>query len=630
MAGLAELSRRTALIWLGLALLAALVAVHSTSLGWLPPGPLAADPQIGAGSDWDWHLELAVVADAYAAVGRAPEWDPFAQFGEPLRANPQAAFNHPAYQLGQQRGGFVGGFTWLYGWCVFSLCLGLAALAAVLGVPPLAGMATVLLLLLSGEWISRLTGGHLWILGISTWPAAFAATLAALEPARPERVRWLLAVLAGAALGTCLLMGSHYGAPMGITLVLFLVWATGQSPRLVLGLLGLLWLPVVLPTAPTWGRIPVELGCFAVFLLGLRPRDRLRERVVVCVGVVVGLLVVGGARLAEASWLLAPGGRLSAWSLGARDQAIAPLALEVLSNRGSMETYLALGSPLAWLAAVGGLVLLSRSQPALAALAVGCLAIGWSSGRPLKPWTFVTAVPGTAAMIEHNRFQAVLLFLPALGYLTALNERLQGLGGRARRVALAIAVGGPLALFHGCSPEGFEDRMPPATPLEDARSWAQVRVVANESPGLLSANPMAGRVHPVRGHEAYPLLQHPAPDQGLAWTVGDDGVAGATGAEVKIELDRVRVLGVPGEVIYVAQRHFPGWTCDGAEIVSVPEGPQNSTPAQRAGWLAIKPGPTGDVLCSWRSPVRGRGQALRLLALILLVVGAGRLRPEPA
>lgn len=650
MAGLLDSERaRTALQWLLLVAVAALATWHAHDLGWIPPGPLADEPEMGPGSDWDWQYEILLVSDAYAARGETPEWDPFAQFGDPLQANPQAPFRHPAFSMGQAAGGFVTGLSWLYAWCVFSLFVGLGALAWTLGISPLAGLLTGLLVVASQEWVGRLTGGHLWILGISTWPGALAAAHAALDEGRSRRARWVLAALAGAIVGSCTPMGSHYGAPMGLLLVTFLIWAREQQPRLVLGLLAVLWLPVLVQQAPAGGRVIFELAAFSLFGYGLFARPASRQRWLVLAGVAVGVFLTAAPQGVESAWLLAPDGRLTPWSWTAQNSWIEPLSWEALSNRGSMDGYLPLGSPWWWLAAFVGCALLAPRHPAMAALALGSVAIAWSSGRPLKPSLFLTAIPGTAAMAEHTRFQVVLLLLPALGYvemLRALAERVREGSGVIVATFGSVLV---LAALHGSGPEGFEPREPPVHTLADAAAWGQVEAATNDATHYLSRQPALGRTHPVRGVQGHAVLLHPFGGGPLVWTVEDGRFVPDAALSVDIELNRVHVEGQPGAVAVVAQRDFEGWTCEGADLVGDYEllAPENDYPVwdgydlqqdpsalgerprrSESGtrWLSMQLGEGGTADCVWKTPVRGRAWSVAFAAFAVFLAGLWRRR----
>ena len=630
-------------------LLAAVISWHATDLGWVPGGPLAADPGFGEASDWDWLFELAIVSDAYRLRGESPEWDPFSQFGEPLMANPQASFRHPAYRIGQGLGGHIGGFQSLYGWSVFSLLIGLAALAAVIDLPPLAGMLTAIVLLLSTEWVSRLTGGHLWILGLAMWPAALAAITAAMDPGRSPTARWLLAAAAGGLLGSSVLMGSHYGAPMGVLIMVFLLWARHQPPRVVLGLLALLWLPVFLPSAPPAGRVVFELGCFGLFGFGLWSDARWRTpRFTVLAGLGLGFLAVAAPHAVEAAWLLAPDGRLTTWTLQAQDSWMEPPSWAAFDNPGSMDRYLPVGSPWQWAAAAVGTAFLVRRRPALAALVVGCVAIAWSSGRPLKPWSFLTAIPGSAAMAEHSRFQIILLIVPALGWVEAIRTLVERVRGESA-VLVTVGTGLLMLAVHGWNPAGFEGRTPPPHSLEMAANWGVVEEASNDGGGYLSRRPLQHVTHPVRGHQGHAVLLRPFDGASLGWSIRDGRFVEDPDVVVTGVLNTWTIDAAPRQVVVVAQRDFDGWHCDGADLLLDADlldadadyplwetydleqdrsalSPRAAVGGRGTRWLTLRMGEQGSARCVWRTPVRTKGRAVALSAFLLVLGTAWTLR----
>ncbi len=397
---------------------------------WVPAGPLAEEPGMGQGSDWDRRWQWATSAAVSRERGHFPHWDPFLNFGTPLFSEPESFLTHPAYAAVAPIHGMRAGMNAMYAFNCFLLLLGLAWLGHRLSVPFPLAMVSALFVLSSDEWFTRLGSGHPMVLGICLWPAAAAATLAAMDPLveRWEK-RVLLASVAGIALGIAGLTGAHYPLSYGMLMVVLLTWASVASARLLALVLGVCCLPLLLREGPEWGRYILVLIAWTAVVLAVLRSGRWRDQLATLIGIGLGLLGTAGFFLVSAAERASQLGRLTVKIFHPPSWNTMPLE-HLVQNGGDLESYLSFGHPAVWGLLLAGLALCALRSTALAAVAAIMLALAWSLGLPLRPWELISVVPGMAAADLQMRMQWIVLLIGPLGLATGFAVLADRLAGR--------------------------------------------------------------------------------------------------------------------------------------------------------------------------------------------------------
>jgi hypothetical protein len=438
-------------------------------------------------------------------------------------------------------------------------------------------------------------------------PLTVWAALEASDSAGPTQRR-ILGWLAGACLGSVLLAGGHYTAPIGAMLLVWVALGAGRGGRGPWFLAGLLIVPVLWRDGPTVARIALELGCLAVAAAGLLHPAGRRERAELLAWAGLGLLALGAGKLLGGVGAVLPSDRISLWSWAQTGREAPPLTADWVFHRGALEGYLHLQHPLVWLALLFGALALGRRVHWLGAALVGLAAAAWSSGLPLKPWTFATLLPGTSAMQEQMRLQLPLLVFAPLGLLTLASSAAGRLGARAAPFGASVAAAALLLaslLLPHSSPEG------PRSHAGQVRGTTPARIVGTDSgASMIAVATQRGLVTPSRGVLDLPEL--PAPGGRLAWPAAgepDDSV------EVVASLAGWTVTAAPRSTVILAQRWTRGWRCDlGAKL---------ETPSRRPAWVQVELGDGGRTTCRWRTPGRGLSRLLALLGWIGLALPLG-------
>jgi len=614
----------------------------ATSQEWVPPGPLADDPGMGQGSDWDRRWHWALVGQAADAQGVFPHWDPFMNFGTPLFSEPESFLSHPAYALVAPHAGIRTALHTLYGLHCFLLLLGLAWLGRRLEVPVVLAMATGLCLLCSDEWWSRLGAGHPMILGLCVWPGVIAATLEATDPrpCLPER-RFLFGALAGALLGLAGLVGAHYPVAFGLLLVVLLTWATAAAGRLQAALVALVCLPLVIRGGPEVGRFALDLAGWAIVVVGLARGGRLLQQASALLGTAVGLLATAGFFLVAAAYRAAEMGRNQLKLFNPPQREPRPLS-ELIQGGGELESYLSFPEPALWLLVLLGIVLCARRSPALATASSVMLALGWSLGLPLRPWELVSAVPGMSAADFQMRLQWIVLIVAPLGLAVGLTWVLRECAGP--RAAPVLTLGIALACIGygvpryqlpgepppGLDPASLETRAESTTPTDHGavHGWSHDWAKRGE---VYARSSLQGQIIPIEYGDAeiFRELAIPQVASGaLAWVSRDGHFdAAPVGTEVQATLGTWTVRAPPGTVLALAQRDFVGWECDGGDLqpdlqylqAERDSGLFDREPETGMWWLTVALGSEGEARCRWRTPGRTRGIMLQVLAILTLL-----------
>jgi hypothetical protein len=629
-----------------LVLLAVLAVAHVQRTDWVPAGPTADDPELSPGDDWDARLHAAVLGELSVRRRRVLHWDPYAGFGSPAVANPEGYMLHPSWIAGTAWGNtWFSGLQALYWTALFILFGGSMALARRLDLPALAGLAAPLFLLDSWEWNARLSSGHLFILGAAMWPAAAACAHAGLDEERGRAARLLWGAGAGAFLGAALLGGSHYAMPMGLMIVLLVIWATGGPKGPVLALVVLLVLPMLGRGGPPVGRLVIEIGIVGVLLLGLR--DRPRERFEVAAGTALGMVATVGAMLVIGLNAVSTQGRL-AWANPAStgDLFVRPVLWEAPAR---LERIVSLPDPLSWaLVGLGCLGLLLR-RPAIGLAVIAAAAAAFTQGSPWKPWLFWAGIPGTSALGSVARWSWVLLIFSMLGLpalAAAITDRVAAEHPNKRRFAGAAALATTAAVvvwIHADLPSGSRPRAETPPLSADAGAITKIVIDANHPIALALVE---GTLRARREAFDYGWMLPPEAANGaLVWGLGEGcPVPAAPSVSVQADIESWIIRAPSNHLVVLAQRAVPGWTCTGAEILDgwalleptcrvrvdlLLHGAATRAPDDLAGapppeqqWLTIRTGSTGVARCTWSSPGWRAGLALQGAAL-LCVLGLG-------
>jgi len=636
--------RQLAIVLITVLLAAGAAGWLSNVKGWVPAGPMADDPGMGQGSDWDRRWLWATSAAVSRERGVFPHWDPFLNFGTPLFSEPESFLTHPAYALVAPLRGIHAGMEAVYGFNCFLMLLGLAWLGKRLRVPFPLAMATALFLLCSGEWFNRLGNGHPMVLGICLWPGAAAATLAAMDP---ETSRWekrvLLGSVAGLALGIAGLTGAHYPLAYGMLMVVLLTWAAAAPGQLQAGLVVIFCIPLVIRGGPEWGRYILDLIGWTLVLDAVIRGRRWRHQLATMAGIGLGLLGTAGFFLVSAAERASQLGRLTVKVFDPPNSKLEPLK-NLLENGGELESYLSFSHPAIWIALLVGLGLCALRAPALAATSSIMLALAWSLGLPLRPWELISAVPGMAAADQQMRMQWIVLLMAPLGLAAGLSfvaERFTGPWGN-RAIGTLVAAG---IIYYGAS--AYLELQHPQTAApeevfpEDAgtiKGWAPNWARDGE---VYSRSPLAGMIIPIEYGDPSNFRELAVPEvagDGLAWFSSDGGLR-ATGDSVEVSavLNEWTIKGPPGSVVAVPQRDLPGWSCEGGELKPDLEymrlereaGIFEREPFTGMWFLSVEIGASGEAVCTWRTPGLLKGILQQLLALLILAWLALRLR-QPA
>lgn len=588
-----------AIVWL---------SVWASDIPWIPPGPLAEQPLVGPGSDWDRRLHWGAVGRAAQKQGRIAWWDPFQKYGRPQFSEPENFLLHPAYAVGSRVGGVPGGLRGLLVFGLVALFGGLWALGNRVGVPPPLSIAVGLFLVCSPEWASRLSAGHLMFLGVCLWPGCLAAVLYALESGRSSRATLGWGAFAGCALGLTALTGGHYPLPYGLMAACLTTWAVGASPKLCAALVGLFAIPLLPLPAPAVGRFAVDAGVVAVLAFGVWSSALRGRQGRVLAGLGLGLVGTAATFLVPASRRGADLGRLQ-FGPGRPPGGLAVDMSRFGENFGGLEGVLELPSVGWWFLVALGVGLLARRSIPLAVVAT-CMALAaWTVGRPLQPWEVVASLPGMNATTYFGRLQWILPILAPLGLAAGLAELGERVGGARGRWGLGLVVA--VLLVWALLPRYPLKQAPIALDPEylPAEPGAVLRV-AEHSDALVARAMFDGTVLPNWGSD----LQRIPPDAGDRpwWVVQGDAV------EVTAVLDRWDVRGTPGSVVRLAQRDLTGWRCSGGSLRGdVSPGPPDDL---NWWWLTVEVGDAGHATCLWRPPLLALGAALQGSALLVLLL----------
>jgi len=612
---------------------------------WVPAGPMAEDPGMGQGSDWDRRWQWATSAAVAGERGVFPHWDPFLNFGTPLFSEPESFLTHPAYAVVAPLRGMRAGMEAVYAFNCFMMLLGLAWLGWRLRVPFPLAMATGLFLLGSDEWFTRLGSGHPMVLGICLWPGAAAATLAAMDP---ETSRWekrvLLGAVAGLALGIAGLTGAHYPLAYGMLMVVLLTWACAAPGYLQAALVAIFCIPLVIRGGPEWGRYILDLVGWTLILVAVIRGGRWRHQLATMAGVGLGLLGTAGFFLVSAAERASQLGRLTVKVFDPPGWNTMPLQ-HLLENGGDLESYVSFSHPAIWIALLAGLALCALRAPALAAASAIMLALAWSLGLPLRPWELVSAVPGMAAADLQMRMQWVVLLMAPLGLAAGLSFVAERFTGRWGNWAIGTLVAAGIVYFGASAyqlPAELEAGQEPEEVFPEGvgeiRGWAPGWAASGE---VYSRSPLRGLIIPIEYGDPSNFRELAVPDVAgdeLAWFSSDDEQR-ATGGTVEVSavLNEWTIKGPPGSVVAVPQRDLPGWSCEGGELKPDLEymrrereaGIFEREPFTGMWFLSVEIGDGGEAVCTWRTPGLLKGILEQLLALLVLAWLALRLR-QPA
>jgi hypothetical protein len=612
-----------------LPLLLLLAAVALTALtvsdAWIPPGPFAEEAGYAPGSDWDKRWQKALVGAAAQERGQPPWWDPFSRYGAPLYSEPESFLLHPVYFVASALGGIRAGLQALYGFHLLALFAGLAWLGRKLEVPFPLAMACGLALVVSPEWQQRLASGHLMVLGLTLWPAVFAAALSALDEAATPRTaaRWGLA--AGALMGLMVLAGSHYPLPYALLAWCLVVWAAA-APAWACGLLVVAFAaPIALQYAlPSGFRWLFEAVTVVALVGGIWTGGRFRVQLAAAVGLAVGMLATVGAVLlpslgrasdSRSFVLLTPPHVGDSLSLAELWQG-APSGLD--------RWLPGLSVPLL-IAAALVLVLAALRWRAFATAAAVLLLAGIATGLPLRPWLLLSAVPGVAAAIFQYRLQWALLVLVPVGAAALIVWLLRRFGDERAAWVGATLLGLALVVrFGGVDPWGIgPERLPDQRLPEQAGAASHVQLADGEYGHTISGVLDGG----VRREQYAP---HQPPE--LVWTAGTAIGAVHADGEVLPLPDDVRVEGVlavwtveapPGVRVALPQRDFPRWRCDGGTVdpdpklfaAPLPDDPSWVRTGGDGRWfVTVRVGDSGRAVCRWRPAGLGLGLLVQLVA----------------
>lgn len=588
---------------------------RATDTWLIPPGTEFEDPGYGPGSDWDCQFQYAGVAAAAAREGASNHWDPWIDYGAVHLGNPESFGQHPAFQMGQRRGGLRLGIRALLAFALVVQLMGSAWLAKELGVHWLFGLAAALVLPATAEWEGRLSFGHLMFAGISAWPALIAGLLCGLrlgqQGRHPEAI--LGGAVGGVALGLAAWGGGHYPVIFSslITILLVGAWVAGRR--------ALWWVPAFLPAlfvadCPRSVRL-VYVAALAVLLVAsCRGRlDRLKAVLPVCLGVVLGALASAGPKLVASASASAEFGILGLGLFGPPDTERAQWIDLVVRSEAAVETPLFLGVGGWVLSGVGlGVLLLGRrpGQRALGVLGAVMFSLGLASGGGLQPWELFGWLPGFGRVNFPQRLQWIMLIVGPMGVAATLEwllaaVRARGLGRIPTAALGGAAVCALVVPLVNALPDRVEEPLGPIAEV-DAELRATIVGVAGEGTHI-SRSSMDGLVRP---HVGCGLggLPLPGTPPGLAWLRdGDQGVRSVA------RLGAWSIEGPGGAVVRIAQRGQAGWSCQGAEAFA---GDVND-------WLELRLDDGGAATCWWEAPGMVGGRALQALAWLALVVLAG-------
>jgi len=634
--------RRAALVLITVLLAAGAAGWLVTADEWVPAGPMAEDPGMGQGSDWDRRWLWATSSAVARERGVFPHWDPYLNFGTPLFSEPESFLSHPAYALVAPQRGMRAGMDAVYAANCFLMLLGLAWLGWRLRVPFPLAMATALFLLGSDEWFTRLGSGHPMVLGICLWPGAAAATLAAMDP---ETHRWekrlLLGAVAGLALGIAGLTGAHYPLAYGMLMVVLLTWASAAPGRLQAALVALCCVPLAIRSGPDWARYPLDLIACTLAVVAVMRGGRWRHQLATLAGVGLGLLGTAGFFLVSAAERASQLGRLTVKVFDPPGWNPMPLQ-HLLENGGDLESYLSFAHPAIWVALLLGLALCALRSPALAATSSIMLALAWSLGLPLRPWELVSAVPGMAAADLQMRMQWIVLVMAPLGLATGLAWLCERFGGPwAARILCTLAAaaivyyGAPIYQLPAELEAGQEPKEVFPEGVGTIHGWAPGWAATGE---VYSRAPLRGLIIPIEYGDPSNFRELAVPEvagEGMAW-LSSGGEQRAAGPEVEVSamLNEWTLRGPPGAVVAVPQRDLPGWSCEGGELKPDLEymrrereaGIFERDPGVGMWFLSVEIGASGEAVCTWRTPGLLKGILQQLLALGLLAGIAVRLR----
>jgi len=601
------------------------------SRDFVPAGPTAEDPGYGPGADWDVQWEMAGVAEAHRREGLVPHWDTFSQYGVPQLANPESYTLHPAFLIGSRLSTRTG-LKALYTFQCLVFFLGLWWLGRRLRVPWFLAMAAGTALVVSPEWSDRILAGHIMFLGVCAWPAVLAAMLAALDAgqrAHPWR-QVLLGAAAGAALALANLGGGHYPTALGLTAAVTLAWAVAAPPRVLIGLLVVLAIPLALPGVPTWSRFPLVAVGAGLILWGFWRSDIKGVQVRSLGGVALGVLAVAGFRILPQGVVVAMSARALTPARGVPLVDVLPLHLPWTDPWHGLEGYLYYPWP-GWLALLLlGLLALARAHRGLAFLTASFLLLAWTAGRPAQPWELVGVLPGMSAVNYPMRLQWMLPLLAPLGVAAVAFGEVRDRLGRPWALGLALV----LTALAGAGLARHLAHVYPSEPQgEDVvfASQTEVRgITPDPSNDPLASAAAVGLIHPRFGTAlAFGSLIHPEDLQGyLGWVETSCGETPDTAtARVTATLAGWEITAPAGTTVTLAQRDLAGWRIDGGERIEgwCDDSPDGLRPAGRGHrWLRVIVGDTGRAHCRWRSPGLAAGIVLQLLALAGLGLAAFR------
>jgi len=584
---------------------------RATDTWLIPPGPQVEDAGYGSGSDWDCQWHYAAVAAGSLQLGASPDWDPYVDFGVPHLGNPENFGQHPAFLLGSRGGDLRHGLLVLVGFALVLLAAGSAWLTHVLGGRWLLGVGAALLVPLSPEWAGRLSQGHLMFLGIAAWPALAAGVLSGLRLVEEGRRADAVAAgaLGGMAVGLAAWGGGHYPVVLSSLIVLLLVvgWAVQRRGAwLALALLP----PLFFVEAPRWVRLIYAVCLIAGLVYAARERLRnVWQSAPVLVGVGLGALATGAAKLLPSAMAASSAGLFASGVGGPPDAEIGRWQDLVLPSDAAVETPLLLGFA-GWACVLVVLVFLYRSERvgrwALATTGIAMFLIGLASGSDLQPWELVGWLPGFGRVNFPQRLQWILLVVGPVGGavgISVLIDRLPRLGPHAigrDGIAAALLLAMLLSVLAALPGRVEQDGGRPAQFPEAARS--AVTGIAEDG-RLISRSSLDGQIRPrvLCGLGLAPLSDKPP---GLVWASRGEPVlvtAGQSGWALS---------GPTGATVTLAQRSWPGWSCEGAELLDVEFGE----------WVSLRIGSSGSATCVWSSPGGTSGWILQALALLVLAL----------
>lgn len=590
---------------------------RATDTSLIPPGPQVEDAGYGPGSDWDCQWHYAAVAAGSLQRGAAPDWDPYLDYGVPHLGNPENFGQHPAFLLGSRGGDLRYGILVLVGFALILLAAGSAWLTHVLGGRWILGVGAALLVPLSPEWAGRLSQGHLMFLGIAAWPALAAGVLSGLrlveEGRRTDAVT--AGALGGLAVGLAAWGGGHYPVVFSSLIVLLLVvgWAVQRRGAwLALALFP----PLLFVDAPGWVRL-IYVACLFAGVTYLA-RERLQtvwRSAPVVVGVALGALATGAAKLLPATMAAATAGLFERGSWGPPDTEFGPWQTLVVPSDTPVETPLLLGYA-GWACVVVVVVFLYRSEQvgrwALATTGIAMFLIGLASGSDLQPWELIGWLPGFGRVNFPQRLQWIVLLVGPVGGavgLSVLIDRLPRLGphGVGREGIAAVLLVAMVPSVLAALPDrveqdgsGVEQDGGRTARFDDAARSA-VSGIAKEG-GLLSRSSLDGQIRPraLCGLGLDTLSDNPP---ALVWASGGEAVS------VAASQAGWTLSGHSGATVTFAQRGWSGWSCEGAELLDV----------EADKWVSVRMGPSGSATCTWSSPGGASGWTLQILALLTLL-----------